>query len=261
MLGRRNVAALVAEFLGTAVLTLLTLSAITSQLAFGLFIALSAGAGLAVVTFAFASTSGGYFNPALTLGAFSARRLTAVRTIAYILFQVLGAFAALHVFEYITKKSATDFTQNAKYSGQILTAQIIGTSIFTVGWVAALYQRFTPAASAAVAGLSYAAGIMIATTGTLGLLNPALALGVKSLVWSTYVLGPVLAALITFTVYRYLFAEPEAVLATEVVAAKPAVATKPARATATATTKKVATKKVAAKKPTAKKKPVAKKKK
>jgi aquaporin Z len=73
MFGRRKVATLVAEFLGTGALTLLILSVQRSTIGVPFFVAAAAGLVVALMMFAVGASSGGYFNPALTLGFWTAR--------------------------------------------------------------------------------------------------------------------------------------------------------------------------------------------
>ena len=56
MFGRRKVAVIVAEFLGTAVLTLLILSVQRSTIGVPFFVAIAAGLTYALMTFALAKT-------------------------------------------------------------------------------------------------------------------------------------------------------------------------------------------------------------
>ncbi len=247
MFGKRRAASLLAEFLGTGVITLITLSMIKSQLPIAFFIALGAALAVAVMTFSFGGTSGGHFNPALTFGLWTARRITTLRAIVYIGAQLLGGWAAYFLFKYFIESPFPK--TGGHYNMHILVAEIVGTAIFAFGWTAALYQRFVPTAFASVAGLAYMTGIIIASTSSIGLLNPAVALGVRAWVWQTYILGPVLGAIVGVNLYDLLFAaEGESANLASLTArsTSPAVVTKPAvvkaKAKAQAQTRKTAAK-------------------
>jgi hypothetical protein len=82
-------------------------------------------------------------------------------------------------------------------------------------------------------------GGIAASSAALGLLNPAVAHGVRAWVWGTYVLGPVIGAVIGVNLYALLFADTTAVAATSSAAS----ATR-----ATATKKPVAKKKTTSRK-------------
>ncbi len=208
MFGRRNIATYVAEFLGTGALTFLFLSIQRSQYGIPLFVALVAGITVMALTTAVGAISGGYFNPALTLGMWTAQKLSTVRAIGYIAAQMLGAWGAYYLYTYFVKNTFP--TIGGKYDVHILIAESVGTAVFAFGWAAASFQRYAIGTAAAIAGLFYAIGILAASSAAIGLLNPAVALGVKAWVLNTYVLGPVIGAVVGINLYKYVFANLEA---------------------------------------------------
>ncbi len=239
MFGKRQIATLVAEFLGTGVLTLLILSIQRSTIGVPFFVAAAAGLTLALLTFMFLNVSGGNFNPAITIGMWTARKMPSATAVLYVAMQLLGAWAAYGIYTYFVGNSLQPI--GGDFKTKILVAEILGTSIFSFGVAAAVYQKFTLAATAAASGLALMIGIVAASSGSLGLLNPAVALGVRSWVLGTYVAGPIIGAIIGINLYGLLFADSSA-------PAKTAAATVSA-----AKTKKPAAKKTAKKKPAKKK--------
>jgi glycerol uptake facilitator-like aquaporin len=87
-----------------------------------------------------------------------------------------------------------------------LVAEAVGAGILGFGYAAAAYQRFNTAVTATVAGLSYMLAIVAASAAAIGLVNPGVALGVRAWVWGTYVLGPVIGAVVGVNLYAMLFA-------------------------------------------------------
>lgn len=258
MFGRRKVATLVAEFLGTGVLTLLVLSVQRSTIGVPFFVALAAGLTVALMSFALARTSGGYFNPALTIGMWTARKLPTVNAILFVGAQMLGGWGAYYLYTYFVNNNLQPV--GGHFTGRILVAEAVGAGIFAFGWSAAVYQRLSSAVSASIAGLALIVGMVAASSASIGLLNPALALGARAWVLGTYVLGPILGAVIGVNLYGLLFADVEAAAVKPVQPFAPVVAV-PATAAATtsrgtkaATAKRKTTAKVAAKKPAAKRK-------
>jgi aquaporin Z len=230
MFGRRKVATLVAEFLGTGVLTLLILSVQRSTIGVPFFVALAAGLTLTLMMFAVGSASGAQLNPAITIGMWTARKISTINAVLYVAVQLLGAWAAYYLYIYFVKNALQPV--GGHFTGRILVAEAVGTGIFAFGWSAALYQRFSTAVTASVAGLSYMIGIIAASSAAIGLLNPAVALGVRAWVWGTYVLGPVLGAVIGVNLYGLLFAEPNkswSSVTASVASATAATAPKPAK--------------------------------
>lgn len=254
MFGKRKIAALVAEFLGTGILTLLVLSVQRSTIGVPFFIAMAAGLTVAALTFAFGNVSGGYFNPALTFAMWTARKLSFLTAFTYVLMQALGAFIGYTLYVYYVKNKFAAI--GGVFNAHILVAEAVGTGIFALAWSAAVYQGFSSAVRASVSGLAYMIGIVSASSAAIGLLNPALAIGVKAWVLGTYVLGPFLGAVVGVNLYGMLFAETEVVTAGTAVAAAPVVV----KAAPVKATKTVAVKKTTVKKTVAKKKPVTRKK-
>ncbi|HZL08320.1 MAG TPA: aquaporin [Candidatus Dormibacteraeota bacterium] len=207
MFGRRKVATYVAEFLGTGALTLLILSVQRSTIGVPFFVAAAAGLTIALMVFAIGNISGGFFNPALTLGFWTARKIESVTAVIYIAAQFLGGWGAYYLYTYLVKSSLQPV--GGHFAGRILVAEAVGTAIFSFGVAAAVYQGFSRAVTASFAGLALMIGVVAASPAAIGLLNPAVALGVRAWVWGTYVLGPVLGAIIGVNLYALLFAEPE----------------------------------------------------
>src|SRR6202045_4704486 len=97
----------VAEFFGTFWLTFggcgsAVLAAGFPGLGIG-FLGVAAAFGLTVLTMAYAvgHVSGGHFNPAVTLGLWSAGRCASYHVIPYIIAQVVGAILAAAVLYWI----------------------------------------------------------------------------------------------------------------------------------------------------------------
>lgn len=210
MFGKRKIATLVAEFLGTGVLTLLILSVQRSTIGVPFFVATAAGLTLALMVFAFSGISNGFFNPALTIALFTVRRITAVTAVLYVVVQMLGAWGAYALYTYFVKNKLQPV--GGHFTGRILVAEAVGSGVLSFGVAAAVYQRFSAAVTASFAGLSLMLGAIAASSASIGLLNPAVALGVRAWVWGTYVLGPVVGAVIGTNLYSYLFAVPEAIV-------------------------------------------------
>lgn len=269
MFGRNKIAAVVAEFLGTGILTLLVLSVQRTQIGIALFVSIAAAVTLAMLHFAFSAASGAQFNPALTIALWVARKLDFLSAVMFVAVQLLGAWAAYGLYAYYAKSTQNPLQPiGGAFTYKIAIAEAVGTALFAFGYTAALYQGLSTATRAAVSGLSYMVGLIAASSAAIGLINPALALGVRAWVWGSYVAGPVVGALVGVLLYKYLFANLRPTLAvagaavtpvavttkTTVVKAPAAKATaattarKPRKtATAKTTTRKTTTKKTAAK--------------
>ena len=204
MFSRLRVAPLVAEFLGTTILVLVAL-AMTQITTVSYFVATSVAIALALVYMVFGVVSGGHFNPAITFGMWTARRISTLRGVSYVASQMLGGLAAWQLYQYMTDRALP--AKAVTYSTPMWVAEVVGTFILSIGITAAITRGFDMLQG----GLAYAAalfaGIMIAATASAAYLNPAVALGVRS--WSSvYVLGPLVGALLGVNVYSWLLAGP-----------------------------------------------------
>jgi aquaporin Z len=188
-------------------LTLLILSVQRSTIGVPFFVAAAAGLVMALMVFTVGGASSGYFNPALTLGLWTARKLSTVKTVLYIAAQLLGAWGAYYLYIYLVRSALQPV--GVHFAGRILVAEAVGTGLFAFGVASAAYQGFSRAVTASFVGLALMLGIIAASPAAIGLLNPAVALGVRAWVWGTYVLGPVIGAIIGVNLYSLVFAEPD----------------------------------------------------
>ncbi len=229
MFGRRKVAALAAEFLGTGVLTLAVLSVQRSTIGVPYFVAIAAGLVMAMLVFIFGGVSGAHANPAITLAMWTARKVGTLTALLYVVVQLLGAWAAYALYTYFVNSSLQPIGGN--YTGRVLVAEAVGTLVLALGWAAVVFRaNFTLGTRAALVGVSYTLAVIVAAGAGVGLVNPAVAVGVRawevfgSMGWGTYVLGPVLGAVIGVNLYGLLFApatiEDETVVFEEVVVAE-----------------------------------------
>jgi glycerol uptake facilitator-like aquaporin len=218
---RHKIAMLVAEFLGAGVLTLVAL-AITVTMGNPYFIAIGAGVTVAALVALLGRVSGGHFNPAITLGMLSARRFPAAQAVVYVAAQLLGGIAAYALFAYLTNQG---IKSHGHYDPRILVSEATGAFVLALGVAATVYNRLEGTKAAGVVGSALAVGVLCASLVQGGIINPAIALGFHQWVWGTYVLGPVLGAVIGFNLYALLFA-PAAELIKEEAALEAAEAPK-----------------------------------
>ena len=199
---------LVAEFLGTGILTLVVLSVQRSSIGAPYFIAIAAGLAIAAASLIFGSVSGSHFNPAITLGMWSARKIRTLPAISYVAVQLLGAWSAYGVYRYFVDADVQKITSD--FSARILIAEAIGAFIFAVVWAAVSVQKL----SASILGVGFTISSIAASAASIALLNPAVALGTRAWLpwgtdvagWGTYALGPIIGAVIGFNLYHLLFA-------------------------------------------------------
>jgi aquaporin Z len=202
---RAGVGAVLAEFLGTATLVSVAL-VLTETTAVSYFIATSLAVTLAGIVLAFGGVSGAHVNPAITFGTWTARRIGTLRAVAYIAAQLLGGLAAWQLYQYLVDKPVA--AKTVHFDTRIWVAEMVGTFILALGFTAAVSRFLDTLQSAAVYSAALFVGVIVASVGSAGLLNPALALGLRS--WGTvYVLGPLVGGLLGVNLYYLLFAPVE----------------------------------------------------
>src|SRR6476646_1524755 len=147
MFGRRKIAMLVAEFLGTGILTLVFLSVQRSTIGVPYFIALAAGLTVAMALYVVGETSGAHLNPAVTLALWTARKVSTLTGVLYIVVQLLGAWAAYFVYTYLDNSSFQPI--GGHYTGRVLVAEAVGGLVLGLGWAAVAYRQWVAGSQAA----------------------------------------------------------------------------------------------------------------
>jgi glycerol uptake facilitator protein len=203
MASKERTSAVAGEFIGTFILALVVLTVSKSSLDFPFFISLSAGLVVIAVVLLFGRVSGAQLNPAVTLGLLSVKRITGLRAVAYAIAQLVGGLAAYYLFAYF---SGQRWHNSGHFEAKLLIAEALGAFLFSLGWAASVSRKLDPAKAAVVIGLSFALALLAMSSAGTVMLNPAVALGLRSWVWGSSVLGPLVGAIAGFQAYKYLFA-------------------------------------------------------
>lgn len=225
---RPLVAALIAEFVGTFIFAATVIASQGQPIL--VFFALTG------VVLAIGTLSRAYVNPALTIAAWVTRRMSALRALAYIVAQVLGAMLALVVLNAYVGHAAAPSSMDLYGSGAqlfkasalpegkewlVLLAEVLGTAIFGFAVANATREKKERTAAAFTVGIGAFLGLMVAGSaaafiGGSAILNPAVAVALQVNflnVWTlaVYALGTTLGAVIGFALYDLLrTAEEEA---------------------------------------------------
>ena len=233
-----------AELFGTfvlvaAIIVVAAFGALGAQGATALHIALAGGLALTAMVAAFGSISGAHLNPAVSLGAAIAGRLSWADLVPYIIAQTVGAVGAGGLLLVLTPSTLPpalgladsralisgtangfgDHSPIAALSGgavtfstaQALVLEAVATAIL-VGVVLAVTRRPNPAAPLAIGG-TLTVTILIAAQFTNAAINPARATGTALfsepwavqqlwLFWAAPLLGGVIAGLIALMIQR-----------------------------------------------------------
>jgi glycerol uptake facilitator-like aquaporin len=175
---------------------------LTETTAVSYFIATSVGIAIAVSYMLFSSISGGHFNPAITVGMWTARKISTLRSVGYVVAQLLGGLAAWQLYQYFTDHHLA--VKSAHFSAPLWLAELVGTMVFAMGVSSVVYKTFTAFESAFTVGASLFVGVLIAATASAGILNPAVALALRSFN-GVYIIGPLLGGILGVNLYNFLF--------------------------------------------------------
>ncbi len=202
MFGRTKVGMLVAEFIGTFTLATVVL-VVSRQIELSYFTAVAAGSALAAIVLAIGAVSGAHVNPAVTLGMWTLRKIQTTQAVVYVAAQMLGGAFALAYVEFLLRINIHNQAAS-EFDVRVFVAEVVGTLVFTFGIAAAVYQGYEGLRKAVTIGASLTAGILIASVGSFGALNPAVAMGVNA--WSfVYVTAPLVGAIVGMNLYGQLF--------------------------------------------------------
>jgi glycerol uptake facilitator protein len=227
---------LVAEAIGTALLVLFGAGAVVAALTVGVGRLDYAGLGavaiafalvVALVIFAFGTTSGAHINPAVTIALAARGRFPAREIGPYLVAQLAGAVTgALLILAFFGAHAAQIGTGGTTLaSGATMLRGIVveasGTFLLVTAVFALAVDRRAPAGWAAPGiGLSIACAILVTGPLTGGSLNPARTFGplVVTALWGgpaewkdlpAYLIGPVLGGLLAAFAYDAV-ARPDA---------------------------------------------------
>lgn len=207
MFGRKKVAMLVAEFLGTYALAS-AVFALAGRTAFPFFPAAAAGATLALMVMVFGAASGAHLNPAVTFGFWTLRKIPTSQALLFVAVQMFAGYVALSVNQQLLDDTIARTVAN-NWDWRLGIAEALGAFFFTFGIAAAVYSKAEGGRLAAMIGASLFAGVLIASFGASGWLNPAVALAANSLS-ASYIIGPLVGSVLGMNAYALLYAPQSA---------------------------------------------------
>ncbi len=176
----RESTTLVAEFVGTFLLTGAVLFGLNPAVALGVLVLLMSG------------FSAAHFNPAVSAGMAAARRITGATMVKFWIVQVLGALLARVAYGYFMADKVSLAMSFKTVDAKMFLAEVVGGAIFVGGIMLAIKQGLGSLKLGAAVGGALFLGAMMG-----GGLNPAVAFGFENLsVWTMVgaLLGGVIGA-------------------------------------------------------------------
>lgn len=187
-----------AEGLGTFALTFVVSLSLVAK--FPIATPLLAAICLGLFVYSVGHISGTHINPAVTIGLWSIRKISSKDALWYLFSQFIGAELSAVVVLYTIGLPQLEVTN----SFIVLLAEVLGTMFFTFGIASVVNKKAPDIFSGVVVGGSLLFGIAIAAMlGSNGVLNPAVALGIKSF-GIMYILGPIIGSVLGMWIYKYI---------------------------------------------------------
>ncbi|MEK7562896.1 MAG: aquaporin [Patescibacteria group bacterium] len=194
----QNIRPYVAELLGTFLLTL----AVSLSIAVPSVIPTPAIAGLTlmILVYVLGPVSGAQVNPAVTVGLWCVGKMKAKTALGYIVSQIAGA---LLVAPFLTLLQIIPVDAGASDSLAIGIGEALGAGLLVAGVCSVVYGKASGGQSGVTVGGSLFLGATIASAFGNGIVNPAVAIGLRS-ISLTYLLAPLIGGLIFAELYRWL---------------------------------------------------------
>ena len=186
-----------AEFTGTFLLTLAVSVCLATK--FPVPTAVVAALTLGVSVYVFGAISGTHINPAITLGILSVGRISPKDAALYIVSQLAGASLAIVISGGLVTRAAL----TASNTGPVFLAEILGTFCLATGVASVVFGKAPAPAAGLTIGGALLLGLSIASSGSNGVLNPAVAVGIGS-ISIAYLIAPLVGAVMAFQLYRFL---------------------------------------------------------
>lgn len=155
---------------------------------------------LGTFVYLFAPLSGAHLNPAITVALFSAKRMPFRDALYYVVMQLLGGWVALMLLSLLDLGRPDVVVEDTL---GVAWGEIIGTCMLALGVSAVHFNKVPEATTGLVVGSSLFIGIVLASGTSLGVLNPAVALGINAVSFM-YVLAPVAGAIIGVWLFMWM---------------------------------------------------------
>jgi len=209
---------LLAEILGTFTLVFVGAGAAVASGADIVAVALAHGLAFALMVSALGHISGGFFNPALTLGLWVTRRMDSIDTVAYIIAQLVGAvLGALALVVLMPDNLRDNVALGTPGLTGVTFAQGVGielilTAFLMIAVFGSLLAKRGPRIEGFGIGLVLTMDIAAGGRFTGAAVNPARAFG-PALMDSTwddhlvYWIGPIVDAVAAALLYHYVFSD------------------------------------------------------
>ncbi len=191
----------IVEGLGTFALTLVIALSVASR--FPISASVLASLVLGLFVYFFGNISGSHLNPAVTLGLWSTKKIDAEETFKYIGAQFAGAICAFLIASFVSQVGAEAHVF-VKDIFRVGFAEFVGAVFLSFGFASVSSGNVQKNLSGLVIGGALFIGMTFAEMlGSNGLVNPAVAFGIKSF-GIMYLFGPIAGGILGMKLYDKL---------------------------------------------------------
>ena len=169
-------AILLAEFIGTMLLTAAVLYGANPFVVLGILVLI------------IGPLTGSHVNPAVSAGLAVVNKFKPATMLWYWVVQILGAVAAKIVYELFSPAQSDFSLAFTSFTGSDMMVEILGAAVFLFGITMAVGQKLKGVPLAIAVGGALYAGALFG-----GVLNPAVAIGIDKITVATLV-GPMIGA-------------------------------------------------------------------
>lgn len=187
-----------AELLGTLMLTMAVLLSLAHPLP--LPTPVIAALTLGIFVYAIGELSGAHLNPAVTVGLWTTRNIGFGNMVMYLIAQLVGAFLARRFAVALAGPLPAITAENTPIVG---FAELLGAFVLVFAVSAVVAGRVHKGAAGLTIGGALLLGILLASSASNGVVNPAVALGIGS-VSTMYIVGPLIGGVLAAQVYTWL---------------------------------------------------------
>lgn len=189
----------IAEFFGAFLLSLVVRLAVGSQLPVPTPVL--AGMTLGLFVYAAGSVSGAHINPAVTIGLAVVRKIKVKDAVLYVVSQCLGGVVAGFAGTALLGGAALTFDAGTSLMPGFFEA--IGAGILVLGVCSVVFKKTPTEASGLTIGTALALGACVASVGSAGVVNPAVALALHAYS-PLYLLAPLVGGVLAALGYKAL---------------------------------------------------------
>jgi glycerol uptake facilitator-like aquaporin len=162
---------------------------------------LVAGIILMTIVYTIGPVSGAQVNPAITLGLLSIRKISLQQAVTNIVAQLIAGIVAFWALHFLGAPVPPAMPPLSSIAGEVIGAFVLAWGVASV-----VYGKVQDAASGLTIGGSLMAGVVVASFGSLGILNPAVAVAVGA-GSAVYLAAPFFGGVIGMQVYHWVVNE------------------------------------------------------